>query len=102
MDSGDKVSFFFEKNADAFNASTVNKIGHALHVQDNVFGNFTINQKIREIASDLNFVKPQILQSMIILKNVNIGSEVPPHTDSTFLYTKPVSAVGFWFAMQKW
>lgn len=25
---------------------------------------------------------------------------MPPHIDSTFLYTDPLSAVGMWFAMQ--
>lgn len=37
---------------------------------------------------------------MIILKQPEIGGEVPPHQDSTFLYTEPPSAIGFWFALE--
>lgn len=37
---------------------------------------------------------------MIILKQPSIGGAVPPHQDSTFLYTSPPSAVGFWFALE--
>jgi phytanoyl-CoA hydroxylase len=37
---------------------------------------------------------------MIICKNPEIGGAVPPHQDSTFLYTDPPSAVGFWYALE--
>jgi ectoine hydroxylase-related dioxygenase (phytanoyl-CoA dioxygenase family) len=37
---------------------------------------------------------------MIICKQPEIGGAVPPHQDSTFLYTEPPSAVGFWYAME--
>lgn len=37
---------------------------------------------------------------MIILKQPSIGGAVPPHQDSTFLYTSPPTAVGFWFALE--
>lgn len=37
---------------------------------------------------------------MVICKQPKIGGEVPVHNDSTFLYTEPVSAVGFWFALE--
>ncbi len=30
----------------------------------------------------------------------NIGGEVVPHQDSTFLYTDPLSVVGFWIALE--
>ena len=30
----------------------------------------------------------------------NIGGEVVPHQDSTFLYTEPMSVVGFWMALE--
>lgn len=35
-----------------------------------------------------------------ICKQPSIGGAVPPHNDSTFLYTSPPSAVGLWFAME--
>lgn len=37
---------------------------------------------------------------MIICKQPSIGGAVPHHNDSTFLYTDPPSAVGFWFALE--
>jgi phytanoyl-CoA hydroxylase len=37
---------------------------------------------------------------MIICKQPKIGAKVPVHTDSTFLYTHPASAVGFWIALE--
>ncbi|KAK1828401.1 phytanoyl-CoA dioxygenase domain-containing protein 1 [Podospora conica] len=37
---------------------------------------------------------------MAILKQPEIGGAVPPHQDSTFLYTDPPSAVGFWYALE--
>lgn len=37
---------------------------------------------------------------MIICKQPEIGGRVPPHQDSTFLYTDPPSAVGAWFALE--
>jgi phytanoyl-CoA hydroxylase len=37
---------------------------------------------------------------MIICKQPEIGGAVPPHQDSTFLYTRPPSAVGFWIALE--
>ncbi|KAI0232252.1 hypothetical protein L0F63_005567, partial [Massospora cicadina] len=33
---------------------------------------------------------------MLIFKQPRIGGAVPPHQDSTFLYTEPHSAIGFW------
>ncbi|KAI8909815.1 hypothetical protein EDD86DRAFT_206303 [Gorgonomyces haynaldii] len=37
---------------------------------------------------------------MLIFKQPEIGGEVPGHIDSTFLYTNPLSAVGFWIALE--
>jgi len=37
---------------------------------------------------------------MVICKQPEIGGAVPPHQDSTFLYTDPPSAVGFWIALE--
>lgn len=41
------------------------------------------------------------LQSMIICKQPQIGGEVPEHNDSTFLYTDPPTALGFWIPLEK-
>lgn len=37
---------------------------------------------------------------MVICKQPEIGGAVPPHQDSTFLYTNPPSAVGWWYALE--
>lgn len=48
----------------------------------------------------IGFRDPRVLQSMVICKQPEIGGSVPPHQDSTFLYTNPPSAVGFWIALE--
>jgi phytanoyl-CoA hydroxylase len=69
----------------------------------------TVNDKIKGIAASLGYQQPQCLQSMVIckvmghaimFKQPKIGGKVPGHQDSTFLFTEPISAVGFWFALE--
>jgi phytanoyl-CoA hydroxylase len=107
LDSGDKIRFFFEENAFLPNSSlrqskekSINKIGHALHDLDPVFNDFSRTPEIRELVADLGIHRPLLLQSMYIFKQPNIGGEVTCHQDSTFLYTKPNSAAGLWFALE--
>ncbi|KAJ8696104.1 hypothetical protein PTI98_005997 [Pleurotus ostreatus] len=127
LTSGDKIRYFLEADAvDASGALTrpkenaVNKIGHALHELDPAFHRVTLqNPRLRALVRDLGFHKdptllfdsnthyyhrvvPQLaLQSMVITKQPQIGGEVPEHNDSTFLYTTPPSALGFWIALEK-
>lgn len=113
FDSSDKISYFFD--TDAFNddgslkfskEKAINKIGHGLHMKDPVFEEITFDEKVQSVARDLGFKDPRVLQSMLIFKNpVSEASSsrdnaVPPHTDATFLFTKPQSALGFWFALE--
>jgi phytanoyl-CoA hydroxylase len=110
LTSGDKVRFFFEEAA--FSDSTltkpkeraVNKIGHALHTHIPAFSAIShlgsIGVLNAKIASQLGFRDPRLLQSMVICKQPEIGGAVPPHQDSTFLYTRRPSAVGFWIALE--
>ncbi len=114
LESGDKIRFFFEE--DAFDAAgtlvkpkekAINKIGHYLHglsapfaalLDDGAATAATVSPAA--IARSLGFHDPRCLQSMVICKQPEIGGAVPPHQDSTFLYTSRPSAVGFWYALE--
>ncbi|KAJ3989146.1 phytanoyl-CoA dioxygenase [Lentinula detonsa] len=110
LSSGDKIRFFLEEDAvdkdgnlNREKEKAVNKIGHALHELDPVFRKVTLeNPKVQAVAHDLAMhVDPVALQSMVICKQPEIGGEVGEHNDSTFLYTDPPSALGFWFALER-
>jgi phytanoyl-CoA hydroxylase len=81
-------------------ALAINKIGHALHDLSPPFRHATLSLKNAAIARSLSFRDPLVLQSMAICKQPEIGGRVPPHQDSTFLFTDPPSAVGFWYALE--
>ncbi|XP_056396290.1 phytanoyl-CoA dioxygenase domain-containing protein 1 [Hyla sarda] len=108
LHSGDKIRFFFEKGV--FNdkgdflvakEKSVNKIGHALHAHNPIYKRVTYSPKIQEVGQRLGLVKPVIVQSMYIFKQPNIGGEVTPHQDATFLHTEPLGRIiGFWIAVE--
>lgn len=116
LGSGDKIRYFLEE--DAIDPAgkvvrpkerAVNKIGHYLHELSEPFKALTATegtngegerQTPAGIARSLGFKDPRVLQSMVILKQPEIGGAVPPHQDSCFLYTNPPSAVGFWYALE--
>jgi len=107
LESGDKIRFFFEEKA-MHDSSIIknqqkyiiNKIGHALHDLDDVFFEFSHRRELDILAKSIGIKKPLLLQSMYIFKQPKIGGEVVCHQDSTFLYTEPESAVGFWVALE--
>lgn len=109
LSSSDKIRYFLEK--DAWNPLTkqltvpkqfsLNKIGHALHWYNPIFRRFTFNQRFQSIAKSIGLIHPVVVQSMIIFKNAQYGSEVPEHQDATYLYTTPhPKVVGFWIPLE--
>lgn len=104
LTSGDKIRFFFEDSVvDGEEASlelSLNKAGHAMHDLDPVFSSFVRQPKLAELATDIGFVNPLLLQSMYIFKPPRIGGEVVWHTDHPFLWTDPPSVKGFWVALE--
>lgn len=107
LGSGDTVRAFFE--ADAFDRDgslrqpldrSINKLGHAMHDLDPAFDRFSRTPELAAVARDLGLTDPLLLQSMYIFKSPHIGGEVTCHQDATFLYTEPLTVIGFWFALQ--
>ncbi len=105
--SGDAISCFFEE--DAFGpdgelrqdqALSINKIGHAMHDLDPTFDAFSRQPAIAGAAASVGIADPLLVQSMYIFKSPRIGGEVTCHQDSAFLYTEPMTVVGFWVALQ--
>lgn len=107
LDSAYAVRCFFEENAFDQNGQltterhlAINKIGHALHDLDEVFERFSYQKPFFQIAKELGLQEPAIAQSQYIFKQAQIGGVVHPHTDSTFLYTNPLSCLGAWLALE--
>lgn len=106
LTSGDKVRYFLEDgalNSDGQLAldkrQALNKIGHAMHDVDPGVSAFCRSQGFVQAAESVGMADPRLLQSMIIFKNPEVGGEVSIHTDHTFLWTEPQSAIGFWVAI---
>uniref|UniRef100_A0A1B0D7U1 Uncharacterized protein n=1 Tax=Phlebotomus papatasi TaxID=29031 RepID=A0A1B0D7U1_PHLPP len=102
----DKVRYFFEEGALNEQGELIvkpenalNKVGHSLHTDHDIFKKYTFSHRVREVCWQLGFKRPAIPQSMYIYKNPGVGGEVIAHQDGTFLCTEPVSTVGFWIAL---
>jgi len=107
LESGDRIRFFFEEGAFGPDGTltvdkhlAINKIGHAQHDLNPVFSSFSRDSRLAGLADALGLADPRLLQSMYIFKQPHIGGEVVAHQDATFLYTEPLSVIGFWFALQ--
>ena len=107
LSSGDQIRFFFEEKAIDKNGNftvpkqqSINKIGHAQHALDPVYKQVIKELNFPVIGKQLGIKDPRQLQSMHIFKQPSIGGEVGLHQDSTFLYTTPMSCIGFWVALE--
>lgn len=100
QESGGAIRFFFEEDAtDQPVPLALNKIGHALHDLDPVFDRISRQPRLAALAQSLGFRRPLLLQSMYLFKQPHIGADIDWHQDATYLYTKPVTVIGFWIAL---
>jgi len=100
QESGGAIRFFFEEEAaDRPMSRALNKIGHALHDLDPVFDRVSRQPRLAGLGRALGLRQPLLLQSMYLFKQPLIGGEVGWHQDATYLYTRPVTVTGFWFAL---
>ena len=108
LNSGDKIRYFYEKNAFDKNGELVvdksvclNKLGHSLHWLNTTFKRNTFSSKVKQMVKHLGFVEPVVVQSMYIFKNPGIGGEVVAHQDATYLHATPdPKVIGLWFALE--
>ena len=102
LESGDKIRCFFEavEVEETDKKLKINKVGHALHDLEEVFQKISYKQELYEIACQFGHQDPAIIQSQYIFKSPKVGGNVAPHTDSTFLYTEPLSCLGVWIALE--
>lgn len=107
LESAHKIHYFFEEDCIGADGQpdrplplAINKVGHSLHRDDVVFKQFCEQEKISVLLNELDFQKePEIIQSMYIFKQPEIGGEVLPHQDSTFIQTEPDRVLGMWLAL---
>ncbi|XP_063372773.1 phytanoyl-CoA dioxygenase domain-containing protein 1 [Cydia amplana] len=107
MESNDKISYFYEK--DALDADgklqvdpsiSLNKVGHALHALHPIFRCYTYSERVKALCRALRLAEPAVVQSMYIYKNPGLGGEVVPHQDISYLHTEPIPPIGFWIALE--
>lgn len=82
MESADKISYFYEKDALDVNGHllvdasvALNKVGHALHRLHPTFAALTYSDSVAAVCRALGLVKPVVPQSMYIYKNPRVGGE---------------------------
>jgi phytanoyl-CoA hydroxylase len=81
LNSGNKISFFFETDAFEENGGlkndlfhSLNKIGHALHDLDAVFNRFSRSPQMKRLAAELGLSEALIIQSMYIFKHARASA----------------------------
>uniref|UniRef100_T1GL17 Uncharacterized protein n=1 Tax=Megaselia scalaris TaxID=36166 RepID=T1GL17_MEGSC len=83
LESGDKIRYFFEKDAvgqegellvDPLHA--LNKVGHALHTDHPTFNKFTFSNRVKEICWQLGYRRPAVPQKNAVLEFLILETEM--------------------------
>jgi len=105
--SAGNTSFFLDENVWDDNGQLkaapqlcMNKIGHAMHDEDEMFSEFTRQPALKQLTADLGMTDPRLVQAMYIFKQPRGGGAVNIHQDATFLYSTPNTTVGYWIALE--
>ena len=108
--SVEKMKFLFERNAfdeqNKFKYTDIKsglfRIAHNLHCQSPTFKKITFSDKVKDVLKNLGYGEPRVVQGMYLFKNPEIGGEILPHQDRTYLLLLEDNAqmVGFWFPLE--
>lgn len=101
--SASNISCFLEERqqSESGDRPAINKIGHALHDLDPVFGKFSRAPEVRAVADALSVEDPMVVQSMYILKGARTGGEVRAHRDGNYVRAKKGTCTAMWWALMK-
>jgi phytanoyl-CoA hydroxylase len=104
--TGSEIALFWEAEARRSRAKVerrpetyVNKIGHALHDLDLIFGEASRCDAFASLSADCGIERPFLVQSQYIFKNALHGGEVAPHNDHTYLWSDPPATHALWLAI---
>ncbi|RAP75738.1 phytanoyl-CoA dioxygenase family protein [Paenibacillus montanisoli] len=75
------------------------KIGHRMHMSDEIFRYYAMHDKIADVLVDLVGSDIKCIQSMYIDKPQHLGVGQPYHQDSYYLKSKPDTLIGVWIAL---
>lgn len=78
----------------------LNKLGHALHDHLPAFRELAHLPVVKEAFQVAGHFATNLIQTMVIFKQPNIGGVVRWHQDASYLITQPSSVVGLWIALE--
>lgn len=77
------------------------KIGNALQDLDPEFSAVSRSVRMKRLAAAIGLVRPLLLQGQFLYKMPGLEVDSPLHQDATYLFTDPVTTVGFWVALEE-
>lgn len=77
-------------------------LGHGLHrMPDTGFFELAHSAKLSETLREVypELAQPKVVQTKVIFKPAKTGVRVPTHTDEQYIFTKPISGIALWIAL---